>query len=76
MVFITAAKLQLWVFEQTQKTKFWPLISQPQPRPAKMSDVLRTMKDIYDAVFKDAVFQSSCIPGDLVLLFFIAVDQN
>ena len=41
-----------------------------------MSDVLKTMKDIYDAVFKDAVFQSSCIPVDFVLLFFIAVDQN
>lgn len=41
-----------------------------------MSDVLKTMKDIYDAVFKDAVFQSSCISGDLVLLFFIALDQS
>ena len=45
-------------------------------RDLQRCHVLKMMKDIYDAVFKDAVFQSSCIPGDLVLLFFIAVDQN
>lgn len=72
---LSAVKLQLWMFEQTQRTKFWPLISQPQPRPAKMS-CFEDDEGHLRCSFKDAVFQSSCIPGDIVLLFFIAVDQS